>query len=230
MGKKLNIMLVLKSGGRYSIKDVRLLAFHLEKWKGGLDISIYCMNDVLALEVKLFGVQFIPLPYPWKHWWSKMNLFCPSFDISKLKPFLYLDLDTLVIGEYADLIPKGKDKSKFIMLKDFYRPKNSASAVMWIPDADKLEFLWNWWTKQIDKWMVKFRGDQDFIQANVKVDCHWQDKIDLIGSFKPRPKMKPLKEKPKGKAIICFHGKPSIWEAGEKIKWVAEHIKEGGVQ
>ncbi|MBU0973856.1 MAG: hypothetical protein KKC20_24675 [Proteobacteria bacterium] len=226
MKEKLNIVLVLQSGGRYSIKDVRLLAYHLNKWKGNLDVEIYCLYNEMKLALRLFDINFLPMEYfKWPGWWSKMNLFDPSFAISSLKPFLYLDLDTVILGDYSKIIPKKAQRNEFICLHDFYRPLNMASGMMWIPDTDELEYLWQNWIVNPESWMKIYRGDQDFIDATLNKKTFFQSYTSLIGSFKPQPKKKPLLTKPEDKSIICFHGKPSIYEAASNISWIYEYVK-----
>lgn len=219
MEKKLNIVMVLRSGGRYSVEDVRLLAFHLEKWRGDQEIAIHCIYDKIKCKSTFFGIRFLPMPYDWKHWWAKMNLFAPEF--RDLKPFLYLDLDTVIIGEYVKVIELKQDN--FTMLQDFYNKKVSASGMMWIPEKQLLHNLWADWMADPAMHISHYRGDGEFIRAHIG---HDQWNTDQIITMKPPPRCKPLPYKPKDKAVVCFHGKPSIFEAVKDIQWIKDYVME----
>lgn len=221
MGQQVQIVLVLRSGGRYNVEDVRLLAYHLRKHKGDMDINISCIYDKIKSPVRFFDIDFIPMPNVYEGWWAKMNLFSPV--LVNLKPFLYLDLDTVVIRNYEDIIPTGL--RRFTMLSDFYKSHLAASGVMWIPDSGELTDLWIDWIEKSAYHMKHHRGDGEYIRSKIKA-IRWQSITELIGSFKPEPRKKPLTTRPAGKAIICFHGKPSIMEVDKNIKWIADYIKE----
>jgi len=225
MKNKTNIVLVLRSGGRYSVEDVKLLSFHLHKWKGTMDIHITCLWDKINNPIRLFGVDFVPMHNPYRHWFSKMNIFDTTFQDFIGDSFLYIDLDTVIIGDYASIIPK-KGEQNFITLEDFYRPGKLASGMMWIPRQGKMQHLWKVWKSKPDFWIKKYRGDQDFLRDNILTNVYWQKRTSLIGSMKPLPKMKPMVKQPKDKAIICFHGKPGIFQAAENIEWVSNYVKE----
>ncbi len=227
MEKKVNIVLVLKSGGRYNVEDVRLLAYHLHKQAHlhkqpkDVDINITCIYDKIKAPMRVFNVDFVPMPHDYDGWWAKMNLFAPEF--ADLKPFLYIDLDTVIIRPFGDILPIYG--GYFTMLSDFYKSHLAASGIMWIPDTDKLRQLWDTWKEKPKYYMNHYRGDGEYIRSVVKA-IRWQDITKLIGSFKPEPRKKPLERRPRNKAIICFHGRPSIKEVDKNIKWIANYIKE----
>lgn len=207
------------------MKDVRLLAYYLDRWKGSQDISIYCLWSEIRLGLTLYGVHFLPMEYVWDGWWSKMNLFGPSLET--IRPFLYMDLDTVILKEYADVFPKGEKAKEFTMLKDFYRPTLPASGLMWIPKLQGDYRFWDQWCLNAPTWMKKYRGDQEVLRVYNPAKQFFQDSTTLIGSMKPEPRKLPLQERPKDKAIVCFHGKPSIAEASKEINWIDEYVKEG---
>ena len=227
MEKKVNIVLVLKSGGRYNVEDVRLLAYHLHKQAHlhkqpkDVDINITCIYDKIKVPMRVFNVDFVPMPHDYDGWWAKMNLFAPEFVY--LKPFLYLDLDTVILKPFGSMITNARQD--FTMLSDFYHLHLAASGVMWIPDINDLRQLWLDWIGTTKYHMNHHRGDGEYIRSRVAA-VRWQDITNLIGSFKPEPRKKPLERRPRNKAIICFHGKPSIKEVDKNIKWIANYIKE----
>ena len=225
MKRKLNILLVLQSGGDYSITDVILLARKLVE-NTTMEISVNCLCDSTNKVQMLHNVKLIPMTCKaWKGWWSKMNMFSPR--LINFRPFLYIDLDTAIIGNIDFLVKKVKND--LVTLSDFYRPRQIGSAVMWIPANNKLiDRIWNRWISEPEKWMKKFRGDQDFLfncceGSTVKF---WQDLTDKISSFKPEPSRLWLKELPKNISVVCFHGKPRIGQAVESIEWVKNYCNE----
>jgi hypothetical protein len=201
---------------------VSLLVTHLiNKWEGKSPLNIICLNDKFSEVTDLVGVKMIPFPNRnWKGWWSKMNLFSPQ--LSKYRPFLYMDLDTAVIGDVSKLIPNSEVlQNSFITLEDFYRPRHLASGVMWIPNGRKIDLIWKKWNEKRTK---KYRGDQDFIGAVSSADTFWQRLTTSIVSFKPLPR--PIRwrtERPSESVLCCFHGDPRIPKAAETVKWVKKY-------
>lgn len=221
-GKDLNIVLVLKSGGRYTIDDALLLSFYLRKFQGEHNAHIFCLNDILKKNITLWGVKFIPLPDRWRHWWSKMNLFSPV--LHELRPFLFFDLDTMILDDYTSVIPS--DLNIFVTLEDFYQKGKLASGAMWIPHVDVIDAIWKDWTHNPKFWMRSCRGDQEYLRNIVPSDSvtFFQSYTDMFQSMKPPPKCRPLQEMPKNKAVVCLHGRPGIIEAGRDLRWVHYYI------
>lgn len=219
MRKSVNIVTVLKAGGDFHIADVKLLADNLRVNAGNLDVTIYCLTDLAISPITNYGIKFIPIPDAKKGWWAKLELFNPALE--DLRPFLYMDLDTAIIGDYSELFPE--DNTKFITLSDFYRPSKSASALMWVPAlCDKVKAVWTAWIKHPKLLMKIFRGDQDFIFDTVEADIKYQNITNIITSFKPNKIW--LREQPK-ESVICFHGQPRIPKATETIEWVKQYVE-----
>ncbi len=221
MKQKLNIFLVLKTGGDFFYKDVALIKTHLLKHKEDLDIKIYCLTNVVVSPIDLGVVTLLPLEDEQKGWWSKMELFKPGLE--RYRPFLDMDLDTVILNPYKDVIPTGEKAKGFIMLRDFYRPHTSASGIMWIPANNlKTQIIWKTWNKDTKK-ALRSRGDQEFLRKIITPDYYWQDFTDKIITFKPNKRQTKIL---KGdETVMCFHGNPRIWKAAENIKWVKDYIE-----
>lgn len=218
---KMNVILVYKSGGDFSFPDVNLLC---SKIKEQADVNIYCLTDIVTEITKLKIVTLLPMPYLWKGWWSKMNLFAP--DLEQYRPFLFFDLDTAVLGDVSKAIISNDAKGSFIILRDFYHTTLPASGMMWIPDNSfKMEMIWRSWYSNAQDMMLRFRGDQDFINSVVQPDAFWQDITKGIYTFKPTMKIW-LTELPEDATVVCFHGKPRIWDATSHVKWVYNYVYE----
>lgn len=220
MRKGVNIFLVLRTGGDFRMRDVYLLAKHLHKQANGLAITIYCLTDIVNQKITLSNLTLLPLKNNWKGWWSKMNLFSPELD--SYRPFLYLDLDTVVLNELRTILPDTEKEKDFIMLRDFYKSHKAASGLMWFPEiSNKVNNIWEQWIAKGNT--SNFRGDQDFINIIENPDYYWQDFTDKITTFKPKEWLRKLQGK---ETIVCFHGKPRIHEAAKSVEWVNKYVNE----
>lgn len=218
----LNVVLILKIGGDFTMKDVLILGKHLKD--SSLDVRVHCLTDALQVENTIMGVHFIPMLNPWKGWWSKMNLFDPALDY--LRPFLFMDLDTVVLAPVESVLTQISQPvfNKFIMLEDFYRRGLPASGMMWFPvNNEKVQSVWTVWLQTLNQAMTRFRGDQDFIQSVVRPDIFWQQVCTGIVTFKPNRRLRLTLFG--GEKIVCFHGQPRIPEAAQRCKWVYDYYQ-----
>jgi len=219
-----NIFLVLKTGRDFHFRDVELICYHLKKqWKEVKPLNIYCLYDKVHQIVKLKDCTLLPMNNnTWPGWWCKMNLFSP--ELEKYRPFLFLDLDTAIVGDIIDLFPIDKYSSRFICLADLWAPNRLASGVMWLPNNKKIKNIWKVWSATDKSIMQTNLGDGDFLQKITNADLYWQGITDKISSFKPilGGTFRYLYIIPKEKTVICFHGKPRIWDA--EVVWVKEYI------
>ena len=225
MNKK-TVILVLRSGGDFSFRDVELLAYHLHKhWDGNDKLQVICVWDKIKKETVLSFCTLIPMPYiEWKGWWSKMNLFSPQLD--KYRPFLYLDLDTAVVGGFHSLFQVGERRG-FVGLWDFGKRGGFASGIMYFPKREEnINAIWDTWILNPNKFMRIYRGDQNFISNFIKSITYWQNEMNEICSFKMRGADHSwLHKKLEGVYVICFHGKPRIFEAAKTVNWVKEYVQ-----
>lgn len=220
----MNIVIIHRSGGDFRIADVYLLVTHINKYWEDAKVkpNIYCFTNTVTREVNVVGLTLLPLPNPeWMGWWSKLNLF--SDELKWLRPFLYLDIDTAVLKSIKPLFPPEDSRNKFVTLRDFYRPNNLASGLMWIPDTPIMDRIYAKWTANVKLSMKRFRGDQNFIESVTKADIYWQDisKPEFITTFKPNKIWRTTF--PANSAIVCFHGVPRISEAASSVEWVKSY-------
>lgn len=187
------VVCVLRSGGCYDATWVRRLHRQVTEH---LDAphDFCCLTD---MEVE--GVATVPLEHDWAGWWAKACLFAPGlFD----GPVVYLDLDTLIVG---DVTPMASYDGPFATLRDFGDPRISASGVMaWDgrqpppiyeaalddppPHRGRFDL---WWNRKV--WTP------DHLQ-----DLH----PGVFGSYK----LDGLEDGPGGYATISFHGVPKMHE------------------
>lgn len=202
------VVCVLRSGGEYKPEHVHALA----KQVPGLE----CISDV-----EVDGAPCIPMPEHWPGWWSKMNLFHPSIR----GDLLYFDLDTVIVGDVAELSRLGVSA----MLSDFYYPERPASGVMFLTEGDRAR-VWDAWQDDPDGAMRKCKahGDQQFIGEVLHDVKRFQDEFPgLIVSYKVHV-AKGLNKRsigngtvPDGASVVCFHGRPRPWHL--KAEWVPDY-------
>lgn len=163
-----------------------------------------------------------PRRYPLKTglqgWWAKMELFAPWNE--HLRPFLFLDLDTFIVGDISEIRRACEDISStpyagegFEMLADFNKGANyGASGVMII--GKKQDHIWDAWQKNPDTSIQG--GDQAFLSRFPHGILQAQFP-NQIYSYKL-----DCRQRPKG-SIVCFHGKPKPHELGHGDGWAYEH-------
>lgn len=226
MNKTINILLVFRTGKDFQIGDVYILAHHLKRNAGELDIQVYCLTNIVKQRIELRDVILMPLEYVWNGWWAKLNLFSPGLEC--LRPFLYLDLDTAVLWPISSILPAKQYQGGIILLRDFYRVRKPASGVMWLPgnNNEKVRSVWTNWITAPEIHMRKSGGDQSFIASVIKPDYYWQDITDGIVSYKTNPN-RAIRQLMGNERLVCFHGNPRPRKAARGVKWVENYIKEG---
>ena len=214
MKKTYTIVLVLRSGGDFSIDDTRLIAYHLRKhWKEQQPLRIILLWDKAKSSYNLGAFEVMPLTSTQPGTWSRIQLYSP--ELAELRPFLYLDLDTAVLGSVKPIFDAVKNEQDFITLEDFWRKKMPATGVAWIPNNDKVNKIYEGFRGPTGKRM------DAYIQSKVSSDAFWQNLTHTIYDFKPRRGVL-MNIVPQDAILVCFHGKPRIPEA--EVPWVKEYV------
>ena len=205
----LTVICVLKSGGAYNPEWVRKLRDGVRR-NLTVPYMFKCISDV---DVPCFRV---PLKADWPAWWAKLYLFKQGVLTG---PTLYLDLDTVIVGNIDSLSDLRPD---FAMLHNFHDANVPASGVMWfrrVPTEVYKKFMQKPW--QYIEYYNRFRtgnhiGDQAFIYDTLYKD---------IG-FIENPGIKSYKKHckdglPKDASVVCFHGLPRPDHV--KDEWMGKH-------
>lgn len=215
------IVIVLRSGGDFSFKDVTLIINHINlKWKSEERPQIICIYDKATEEYDLGNFKIIPMTNELPGTWSRIQLYSPEME--KYRPFLYIDLDTAIIQTIENIFDLVKNPKHFITLEDFYQKGQLATGIVWFPAECKgLNAVW----KAFKKEGVKGNRMDYFLRKHIKQDAFWQDLTESIVDFKPKASQL-LSELPENTNLVCFHGKPRIFNA-QDIKWVNDYVKQG---
>lgn len=191
-------VVVVRQGDKYSEKYPKLLKKQVEQnttW----GVNFHILGDGKdATDV---------LVKNWPGWWSKMELLAPWN--ADLRPCLFLDLDTFVLGNIDDLVSVVPVRLQ--MLRDFNNPETGQSAIMSIPKDTGL--IWQRFVSDPDGWMKRYRagGDQAFLNR-FEFDFL---RFAGIGSYK----VNALQDSPGRYRVVCWHGKPKPHECDG---WVRE--------
>ncbi len=197
----MQIVTVLRSGGDFTPQHVQALqrqcAVHAP-----FDEFI-CLTDVGHIP----GVRTAPLEHAWPGWWAKMNIFSPLMR----GDFLYMDLDTVIVGRFDDLtIPR-----PLTLLRDFYRDGDKRreglqSSLMFLPETDRAA-VWQDFARCPAMHTVAHSrgGDQAFLEKHwLAKAVRWQDMVPgQIVSYKVHCQ----KQVPDNARVIIFHGQPRPW-------------------
>lgn len=187
----MTVACVLRSGGDFDISWVHALIQGLQEHIGTAS-QFVCLTD-------LDTVRFTPLWHDWPGWWSKIELFRPGlFD----GPVLYMDLDTLPVGDLSDL---ASYRGEFAMLNDLYQGRRlAASGVMaWTP-GPHTEAIYETFCREpkippgrSDHWYARHAPEPDRLQELFP---------GQIYSLKREAKDGP----PEGASLVCGHGRPRL--------------------
>lgn len=166
---------------------------------------------VVLSDVEVPGVSRLPLLHDWPGWFAKMELFRPDLR----GPLLYLDLDTVVLGDLSPLERSGPSR----MLSDFYRPHQPASGLMYLTEEDRAK-VWAHWMRDPAGHMRRARttqcwGDQGIIAEALPGVARWGSEAVSYKVHCQRAGVPPA-----GARVVCFHGQPRPW--GVKHSWVPE--------
>jgi len=212
------IVLVLKSGGDFQFRDVELIVRHITgKWKSEEKPRIICLWDKASTAYDLGNILLLPLTNNLPGTWSRIQLYSPEME--QYRPFLYVDLDTAIISSLENIFDLVKDETKFITLEDFWQQGQLATGLVWFPKSSSKVFqIWD-----------SFKGAEGrrmdvYIRKVTPPDLFWQDLTSTIYDFKSR-KRELLNHIPADANLICFHGKPRIYEAATTIGWVRAYVE-----
>ena len=195
----LTVICVLKSGG-----DVYDQSW-VEKLKAGVERNLTIPHEFVCLSDVEVPCKRIPLQHDWKCWWSKIELFRKGVIT---EPTLYLDLDTVIVGNINAL---ARQQSDFAMLPNVNVKGMVGSGIMWFNEVphhvyEKFAKMPQCYIEHHERnanASTCYIGDQAFIHdaLNNNVDTITTDGIK---SFKHDCRNRL----PIDASVVCFHGKP----------------------
>jgi hypothetical protein len=114
-----------------------------------------CITDA---DLDCDTLPLLPLENP-KAWgiWSKIQLYRP--DLGLTGPCLYIDLDMLIIDDFADIVIQCLGH-QFLMSRDPWRPEVSCSALMYW-EGDHSDLWDTFLSEPLEHWMQQYQDDPD---------------------------------------------------------------------
>lgn len=224
-------VLCLKWGGRYGPEYVnrlyRAVCRHLRPSR----FVFTCITDDKA--GLLDPIVVLPILDPGlEGWWHKMTIFCPTRRFSM--PVLYIDLDTVILGDLTPLADLAEGTTDIWFLSDFYWPGNLATGIMVLPEDVGCWIYADWIEHKCD--LVLAGGDQDALReifrrysrpwgmlqehlpgqiVSYKVDCCSGQLPGQVRRGSP----------PAAARVVCFHGVPKPHQV-EDLPWISANWKE----
>jgi hypothetical protein len=172
----LTVACVLKSGGSYGPEDVMKL------WRGVKNhtrrsFEFMCLTDVVGV------MGAVDMHLEWPGWWSKLCLF-EEGTLAGYKPrvpkdpaYLYLDLDTIILGSLDEFVERASSKlqaqrADIVMLQDRRYEVLKGSGIMYWERPELLTHLYDRFAADPAHYMQQYScmpwlGDQAFIQHHL---------------------------------------------------------------
>jgi hypothetical protein len=222
MESRRTIVLVLRSGGDFQMRDVELIARHINaKWISPVKPRIICLYDKASVAYNLGNFEIVPFKSDLPGTWSRIHLYGPEME--QYRPFLYVDLDTIVVQSLENIFDLVVDQNMFITLEDFWQKGLLATGLVWFPKNNaNVKKVY----KTFNKELTRSPRMDTFLRKVIKPDAFWQELTDTIYDFKIR-NGQLLSVLPSKANLVCFHGKPRIFtvaEASLSISWVKEYV------
>lgn len=119
---------VMQSGGIYTPEWVRKLSVGIARHAPAHHFMVLTDQPEECGEF----AQAVPVFATDRGWWTKLQLFSPAMQaaIGKGRPVVYLDLDTLLVGDLSDLCAVPTVQPALTLLSDLFQPRELASGVM----------------------------------------------------------------------------------------------------
>jgi hypothetical protein len=172
----------------------------------------HAFHCITSLE--LDGIHCVKPPCDYPGWWQKIGLFYPGLNIG---PALYLDLDTVIVGELDTLVAT-HTAGGIHMTRNWSASAHGgwqSSVMLWRDDAGRA--IWDNFDFDIDS--PRLWGDQEFITELLGENVKEIPPGDVV-SYKYHCQGGTLPESAK---IVCFHGKPDYHEVNDE--WALRYIQ-----
>lgn len=200
------VLCVCKSGAEYDEEWVR-------KLKDGVSRNLTVPHEFKCLS-DIDVPDRIPLRHNWPGWWSKIEVFREATG-----PTLYLDLDSVVVGNIDHLTNLPMD---FAAIRNFHDPDMIGSAVMWFKKP--MKHVYERFCEKPFKWIDyhdrkrdgPYLGDQAFVWDSLGRDVETLDNRGIVSyKFHCRQGL------PKDARLVCFGGLPKATDV--KADWLERH-------
>ncbi|KAG7385095.1 hypothetical protein PHYPSEUDO_001947 [Phytophthora pseudosyringae] len=224
----------VKWGTKYGAEYVNRLYNSVMRHCVGLQLTFACLTDN-AEGIDLHeNMNLLALDDGWKGWWNKCQLFSSTLS-AKLRALghsrcLYLDLDTVVVGNLVDLLTWPTPPGALALLKTDQMANEqreggfNSSIMAWRIDSDEgaasLQFIYNFLQAHftsVSKYIYKF----DHWLEMAYPDAFFLEDIFPDQIVEYRSLDENAVAPPPQAAIVCFPLLPKPHKA--TAAWVAQH-------
>jgi hypothetical protein len=228
----MNYVVCLKWGTKYGPEYVNRLANMVSR-NTTVDYEFVCFTENSSGLDK--NIKIKPLPkYPLTGWWYKPYFL--SSDVPLKGTLLFLDLDIVVFKNIDKLFDY--EPGKFCIVRDFNRNTRKnfdyMNSSVFRVESGQYHNIWKDFIKNSKSHVSRNRGDQDWMQKNIKDHVYWPDEwiqsykwemrsradLTVVNGKRNFKDDKPPQMLP-GTSIAVFHGMPNPEECNDK--WVKKH-------
>lgn len=192
-----------RGSSEFNASHVLALKKQVEKYSPFANFE--CLSDI-----EIPGVNCRKLKRNWPGWWSKLELFDPELP----GDFLFVDLDTVIVGDLEDI----EGVSKLTLLRDFYRDgkrlkEGLGGGLCYLPDAARRPVWDDFTANPLLSMRLYPRGDQFLFEKHyLNTAARWQDVLPgQVVSWK----VNCQNGVPPEARVICMHGQPRPWAVGQ---------------
>ncbi|OWZ22010.1 hypothetical protein PHMEG_0003354 [Phytophthora megakarya] len=226
----------VKWGPKYGAEYVNRLFNSVMRHCGQVQVTFVCLTDNAEAIDLHENMKILPLDEGWRGWWNKCQLFSSSIS-AKFRALghsrcMYLDLDTVIVGNLVDLLMWSPALGVLTLLKtdqmtNEQRPGGFNSSIMvWhigsIEGVPPLHFIHTFLHTNFDavsKYIYKFDHWLEMAHPEACfLDDVFPDQIVEYRSIDER-----AEGPPPNTAIVCFPLIPKPHKAS--ASWVVQHWK-----
>ena len=224
----LNVVCVYRPGGAYTAEYVRRLRSAVAR-NLRTNHRFICLTD--RRDPSHIPGHLDLLHPEWPGWWSKIEAF------RIVGPTIYLDLDTVIVGDLGALALWAINPSndgRLGMIRDFYTGIPQTGVLAWNGDMMSLfrEFraeadgLGGWTSGQgrvcpaFNAEGKRYHGDADWTREHAWNIAFLTGEVGGIVSYKVHVAGRSI---PEGASIVCFHGTPRPHEVLPMPDWMVEN-------
>ena len=233
----LKVICVLRSGGDYDPRYVVALGRGVRRHLQG-PFEFVCMTDQpedVSAVCKDAGIECSVriLQYDWPGWFAKIEV------LEEPGPSLYLDLDTVIVGDISPLADavESLGTEDLIGLSDLYRPKIWQTGIMgWTSPlkgaverfiARSNNCSWKFRSGRVylqTRTYDRYDGDAEWIRPDAEEEGRYllraQSFLPGIVSYKSDV-LGLIGKLPPAMTIVCFHGRPRPHELNPIPGWMS---------
>ncbi len=219
------IVYVLRTGGDFRPEHVHGLQAEVARANPQLHALHVCLTDAHGFAwppdwTPRHPTLTLGLPVDWRGWWATMSfwgvpeMLAGTIDMPEHLPFVYLDLDTSVLGSLEPLLAACPHSDRVYALPDIYHPSRAECGVLVCRDRMAMTAMWQDAVKNGAAFRDRDKTPGDWLRAQSAAPVElfnrwsagvWSYKRDIRDADKMGHNVPN---------IVVFHGRPRPWHVG----------------